>query len=143
MIVEQTVTIDQSVEDVYAAFKNPVRWQQVIPDVSDVRVLYDDGRHQEIIMTVEKIGGAESARSFRYCIENKILVYQPEPPPMLRQANGEWRIYEKDGMTCVHAIRKMKLKFNLDESAYSAFKQNVENHLLRNLNYFQIALEKP
>jgi len=144
MISESTV-IDRAVPDVYRAFADLAGWKAVLPDVLDVRVLYDDGRHQEFLMTVERPGGPETVRGLRFCkAPQRIAMFQPQPPPGFRRMVGVWTFTEEASRTRVTAERWFELApgRTLDvEEAHRAVAEKLRGYLRTNLGLFRASLE--
>lgn len=147
MISELTV-IDRAVADVYNAFFDLKGWKGILPDVLDVKVLYDDGRHQEFLMTVLRPNGPETVRGVRFCkAPYRIAMFQPEPPPGFRRMVGVWTFAEDDARrTCVTATRTFELvpASGADPSeARRAVEQKLRGYLKTNLGLFRARLEAP
>ena len=143
MIVE-TVFIHRDVPTVYSAFFNLEYWKQALLDVLNVNVLYDDGIHQEFLMTVERPNGAETVRGIRFCTPNKrIELFQPLPPPMFSRMVGVWTFQEVNGGTEVKAERWFRLKDNSNNnSAEDTAGEKLRVYLKKNLGLFKDKLEK-
>jgi hypothetical protein len=77
-----------------------------------VDVTYFDGYNQEFSMTVERPGGEETVRGFRFCrAPYELELVQTTPPPMMAHMTGMWRFAETvDGGTEVTATRRFALK---------------------------------
>lgn len=141
MIAESTL-IDRRIGGVYRAFADLDGWKGTLPDVLDVRVLYDDGSHQEFLMTVERPGGPETVRGIRFCKEPyKIAMFQPAPPPGFRRMVGLWTFAEDDARrTRVTATRWFDLapSGGLDEAQVAG---KLRAYLRTNLDLFRRSLE--
>jgi hypothetical protein len=58
--------------------------------ISQTDVLYDDGRHQEATMAVQRDGQLESIRIVRFRRADSIQFFNPEPPPTMTRHAGSW-----------------------------------------------------
>jgi hypothetical protein len=149
MILEERIWIDCEMNKVYEAVADPYRWKEIIPNVSEVCVIYDDGRNQEFTITVEKPTGPETARTIRYCLENKILVFQPKCPHKVRKVQAEWLFLKDNSKTIVVARRELELEEINDENQmtkeenlyFEKFKTNLTKLLKLNLIAFKNHLE--
>jgi aromatase len=112
MQISETITIDAPIERTYAAFADLDRWPEILPDTVGVDVSYFDGYNQEFTMTVERPGGEETVRGFRYCRPPlELELVQTTPPPVMRRMSGVWSFAEgDDGATRVVASRRFELK---------------------------------
>jgi len=94
--VRESIRIARPAVEVYGAFAAFSSWPRVLPHVRAVELVYDDGRHQELSITVERQGRRELVREVRLLYpQSRIEFFQPEPPE-LRQLRGEWS-FEPDG----------------------------------------------
>nr|AXM42925.1 first ring cyclase/aromatase [Pyxidicoccus fallax] len=91
---EESLTISAPPERVYALLQQATGWPELLPHCRAVDMRYDDGRNQEFVMTVEVRGSEERIRTIRRCNTHgrNITYFQPEPPPVLREHTGEWRV---------------------------------------------------
>jgi aromatase len=95
---EESLTIAAPVEQVYALLQRAADWPELLPHCRSVDLRYDDGRNQEFVMTVDVRGTEEHIRTIRRCARNASITYfQPEPPPLLSQHVGEWRVEQVPG----------------------------------------------
>lgn len=145
MISEQLV-IEREVTAVYRAFEDLQYWRQVLPDVLGVEVLYDDGRQQEFLMTVERPAGPETVRGFRFLVpQQRIELVQPQPPPGFKRMAGVWTFTPGARGTLVEARRTFELATGGDpEQARRATEetaQKLRGYLRKNLELFKAALE--
>lgn len=91
----QRMTIAAPQTEVYAALFDMGRWAERLIHVTDIDVLYDDGRNQEFLMTVQSGNDATlQVRSVRCCHDEVIDFFQPVPPPYLTHHGGTWRFTE-------------------------------------------------
>lgn len=142
MNIIQTVTVKAPAAEVYAAFADLSRWNEILPDVLDVKVLYFDGYHQEFTMTVERPDGPETIRGVRYCRPHRELeLVQTTPPPGFARMRGTWTFREADGATEVTATRDFRLA-----DGHPLPEQEVGDRLTLilkdNLNLFRTAVER-
>lgn len=140
-MVSESTLINRTIDNVYKAFADLEGWKSVLPDVLDVRVLYDDGAHQEFLMTVERPGGPETVRGVRFCKEPyKIAMFQPTPPPGFRRMVGVWTFAEDDARrTRVTATRWFDLAPGRDEAHVAG---KLRGYLRTNLELFRKSLEE-
>jgi hypothetical protein len=112
MEISETITIAAPIDRAYDAFADLDRWPAILPDTVGVDVTYFDGYNQEFSMTVERPGGLETVRGFRYCrAPYELELVQTTPPPVMRRMSGVWRFAETgDGATEVTATRRFTLK---------------------------------
>ena len=135
-MVEQSVIIKAPLARVFDAFADLLKWRRILPDVVDVSMLYEDGRHQEFLMTVERGGQHEQIRGIRYVYPGeKIELFQPNPPPGFKSMTGEWRFRAVDGGTEVLVKRFFSL---LDETPAKReeISHNLQHYLQTNLRRF-------
>jgi hypothetical protein len=107
--------------------------------VLGIQVLYDDGRHQEFLMTVARPNGAETIRGIRYlqpsdCIE----LFQPAPPPGFRRMCGTWKFRQIGDATEVLATRTYELA---DPATSAEVGQKLRGFLRTNLGLFKGYIE--
>ncbi len=147
MKIKQSIMINAPLDRVYNAFYDLNTWQSILPDVSQVDVIYDDGLHQEFTMAVTRPNGEEMIRGIRFCKLNRSLdLFQPIPPPNVERMWGVWRFEQISGSTQVNVEREFTLhtdKFDFDDlnRAQLQFAGMLEHYLQTNLNYFKEALE--
>lgn len=142
MTVRDQIVIAAPMAQVYDTFADLQQWRAAIPDVRDVKVLYDDGAHQEFRMTVDRPNGPETVRGFRYLDgSEQIELFQPQPPPGFKRMRGLWSFHQRGEKTEVVASRmfilqaghtlspaEVGLKFQEHLKANLAlFKQYIEN----------------
>jgi hypothetical protein len=138
-MIQEQIQIDAPLSRVYETFAGLSHWQAALPDVLGIEVLYDDGRHQEFLMTVERQNGPETIRGIRYlqqpdCIE----LFQPVPPPGFRRMCGTWHFRRVDGSTEVRAARNFDL---VDPAASGAVAEKLRAFLRTNLGLFKSYIE--
>ncbi|MBZ4417202.1 SRPBCC family protein [Myxococcus sp. RHSTA-1-4] len=139
-MLEESIRIQGDVRRVYGAFADLAGWKAILPDVLDVQVLYDDGRHQEFLMTVSRPAGPETVRGIRFCEPpHRIALFQPQPPPGFQRMVGVWTFDEEPGATRVKAERW----FEPSDPATSreALASRLRGHLKANLELFRKTLE--
>ena len=139
--IEAYVEIEAPPAHVYAVFAGLDHWRAALPDVLDVKVLYDDGNHQEFLMTVERPNGAETIRGIRYLDgSHEIELFQPVPPPGFKKMCGVWRFTQHGGHTEVQATRQFQLTEDNPISAAEAVKK-LREFLQTNLRLFKDYVE--
>lgn len=148
-MIAETIFIEQTIDKVFDAFANLSNWQKVLPDVLDVQTIYDDGYHQEFLMTVDRPNGAETIRGIRFCCPNaRIELFQPVPPPGFKSMTGCWTFEEHQGVVQVTAQRWFELLLpdttTKDEdkaTAYQDVETKLRGYLHHNLGLFKTSLE--
>lgn len=107
------------------------------PAITEVRLIYDDGVHQEAQMLVERDGATEHIRVIRVRKGTDIEIFTPEPPPMMTWHRGAWRFRTAKEGSLIIAEREYDLlrREGEGEIAYlereSAFKDAFEARLGR------------
>ncbi|WP_437957062.1 SRPBCC family protein [Sorangium sp. So ce119] len=140
-MLTESVAIKRDVESVYRAFADLTTWKRVLPDVLGVEIVYDDGKHQEFLMTVSRPAGPETVRGIRFCTPSeRIELVQPKPPPSFRRMVGVWTFAQKGSVTEVKAERWFDLLESTPE-AIEGFKSRLGTYLRTNLNHFKAHLE--
>lgn len=147
-MLTETVVIERTIARVYDAFRDLDYWCKVLPDVVAVETLYDDGAHQEFLMTVERPKGQETIRGARFCVQNQqIELFQPNPPPGFSRMVGRWNFeLDRNGGTLVTARRWFELApasfTNGDrQAAHAHAAAQLSNYLRANLERFRNGLE--
>jgi hypothetical protein len=138
-MIQEHILIDAPLAHVYDVFAGLSHWQAALPDVLNIEVLYDDGRHQEFLMTVERPNGPETIRGIRYldkpdCIE----LFQPVPPPGFRRMCGGWHFSQAGASTKVRATRTFDL---VNPGAAAAVSDKLQGFLRTNLGLFKSYIE--
>jgi hypothetical protein len=112
-----TSDVESDPDRILASFWDMARLQAFWNPVSHVEILYDDGRHQEAWMSVQRNGHEESIRIIRFRVGSDIVFFNPVPPPMMRYHRGAWRIatHPQGGCT-VSAERDYELIRNTADS---------------------------
>lgn len=139
MKIAKEITIQAPIEKVYSTYANIQRWREVMNDVVDVNVNYDDGYHQEFDMTVHRGDRDETVHSIRFCNPNhSIEIFQTTPPPAFKNMSGVWKFTQKGNSTVVEASRNFEIKegsnFNSAvleqflEVNLNSFKNWIESH---------------
>jgi aromatase len=147
MRVSEVITIDAPIERAYEAFADLDRWPEILPDTVAVDVTYFDGYNQEFSMTVERPGGLETVRGFRYCrAPYEVELVQTTPPPAMTRMSGVWSFAETaDGATEVTATRSLALK-DPDQGGPAVGEAEFAGHLgsivRTNLELFKAAVER-
>lgn len=146
MQISETVTIDAPIERTYDAFADLDRWPVILPDTLAVDVTYFDGYNQEFSMTVDRPGGGETVRGFRYCrAPLELELIQTTPPPVMTRMSGTWSFAETDsGATEVTATRRFALKTPEQGGppvTEAEFAGKLGSILRTNLELFKAAIE--
>ena len=131
--------------DVKAAYEAPFRlegWTELLPHVRAIEVLYDDGRYQEFLMTVDSDPGQIKVRSVRNCNREKLHIdfFQPEPPKFLKHHAGGWNFIKADKNTCkVTTYHQWNLKENVAaeifKNAEQGYQERVKEVLLEHAQF--------
>ncbi|MCA2693156.1 MAG: SRPBCC family protein [Microcystis sp. M015S2] len=141
-MISESVTVHRSLAAVFNAFADLENWKRVLPDVLGVDILYDDGCHQEFLMTVERPKGAEMIRGIRFCQPNDhIELFQPVPPPGFQSMTGRWTFQEQQDKVTVTAERWFTLAPNNDLND-EEMGEKLRCYLRHNLGLFQASLER-
>lgn len=138
-MIQEQIQIEAPLPRVYDVFAALSHWKAALPDVLGIEVLYDDGRHQEFLMTVERPAGPETIRGIRYldqpdCIE----LFQPVPPPGFRRMCGSWHFKQVGASTEVRATRVFDLE---DPGATAVVSAKLRQFLSTNLGLFKSYIE--
>jgi ribosome-associated toxin RatA of RatAB toxin-antitoxin module len=126
---ESFIDIQSSKELVYQALFDVSKWTSLLPHITNIKVLYDDGKYQEFIMSVQSESdvGELTVRSVRMCdYDNmKILFFQPEPPAFLKHHGGGWEFTQISQNICrvktyhqwnlCHDVARQKFEFCLED----------------------------
>lgn len=95
-----TVVLPTSVSKFTDALWRLEHWEELLPHIQKIDVLYDDGVNQEFYMTVNTDGNPVKVRSIRRLRENTIEFFQPTPPKYLKHHGGCWILKQlEDGTT--------------------------------------------
>lgn len=144
--ITESVSIKNTVESVFSAFAELPRWKNILSDVLDVKVLYDDGYNQEFLMTVERPNGEETIRGIRYSVPNVSLdLFQPEAPPGFQYMIGQWKFFPDIDGTLVVATRRFALtseEYQKQGNSNELAAKKLRGYLQRNLSIFKEALEQ-
>ena len=96
-------------DQVYAAYADIALWKEVLDDVVDVKVKYDDGIHQEFAMTVTRNGQEETVHGIRFCFpKHSVELFQTTPPPLFKKMSGTWTFQTEGEATRVVAERNVE-----------------------------------
>ena len=140
-MVQEQVRIQAPLQRVYKTFADLEHWRAALPDVLDVQVLYDDGEHQEFLMTVDRPAGPETIRGVRYLDSGKTIeLFQPTPPPGFRKMCGTWRFTETSEGTDVQATRLFEVDGRTVLSQ-SIVADKLRHYLRTNLALFKAYIE--
>jgi ribosome-associated toxin RatA of RatAB toxin-antitoxin module len=138
-VIEASVVIRAGLPQVYRAFADIRFWPAVLPDVRDVKVLYEDPCHQEFTMTVERPPGLETVRGIRFLHpERRIEMFQPQPPPGFSQMQGTWTFEPTGAATRVTAGRSFRIHATINATVAQG---KLREYLRRNLDLFRATLE--
>lgn len=138
MQLVKEITIDASLEEVYRAYADIRCWGNVLSDVVDVHIYYDDTLHQEFDMTVQRDDHQEKVHSIRFCYPCfAIEIFQTQPPPLFKSMSGVWTFTPEGKSTAVRATRRFELK---DDARFDA--TILEGFLEKNLTSFKTWIER-
>ena len=141
-MIRESIVINRDVATVYSAFSSLEFWQQVLTDILDVKVRYNDSHHQEFLMTVQRPKGPETIRGIWFCKPNRsIELFQPEPPPGFKRMTGVWTFEEANGGTQVSVKRQFELLPSDSGPTTEEVAAKLREFLQRNLNLFKAQLE--
>lgn len=148
-MISTSIFIDRNINTVYDTFYDLSHWLRVLPDIIGVDMFYDDSRHQEFSMTVERPNGMETIRGIRFCERNSHLhLFQPQPPPGFSMMSGTWRFDVLGQGTIVKVYRNFKLSCSAtDADQLTVAKTNnmklmLLGYLDKNLSLFKLDLEQ-
>jgi len=111
MKIMKDIEINAPIEFTYNTYADILRWKDVLKDVRDVSVYYDDGFHQEFDMTVKRDDKEETVHSVRFCYPlHSIEIFQTKPPPHLSRMSGTWNFSAHSTGTHVQASREFEIK---------------------------------
>ena len=124
-------------------FWDPEALRAFWPNIQSFDVRYDDGAHQEGVMTVLRDGAREQLRVSRFRGEKQIRFFNPDPPPGMATQTGSWRFEEGlSGRCVVRAQRTYALRRRAGESSASfaerdeSFARSLEARLRALLDAF-------
>ncbi len=137
MKITREILIQASIQQVYGAYADIEGWKEVLDDVVDVQINYDDGIHQEFEMTVQRNNGHETVHSLRFCYPfSAIEIFQTKPPPLFETMYGVWQFTLKDNHVLVRASREFEIKKD-----YIFDSHILEKFLEKNLYLFKKWIE--
>ena len=137
MKLSKSILIDAPLQIVYGVYADINLWKEVMDDVINVKVYYDDSRHQEFDMTVLREGKKETVHSIRFCYPcSAIEIFQTKPPPSMKTMSGVWEFSTHENKSLVKATRNFEIKEG------NVFNQSIlEKFLDRNLSSFKKWIE--
>ena len=118
---EFNVEISAEPQRVSAAFWDMEAWPAMAPHVHAIDMHYCDDNVQVLTMQIATNGRINSFKSVRVRQRDTIFYFQPEPPPILREHQGAWRIASHPTgtvVTCYHSIE-------IDEDAAALFLREI------------------
>ena len=137
MKITKQITIQAPIETVYGWYADIQKWKEVMDDVVNVAISYDDGCHQEFDMTVRRDHSEETVHSIRFCYPcSSIEIFQTKPPPLFSSMSGIWKFRTEKDATIVEATREFEVQKGLSFDA-----SILEKFLERNLSCFKKKIE--
>lgn len=88
-----TISIKTSISNMTEAIWDLGGWEEKLPHIKKIEILYDDNYNQEFYMTVQTDENKEAVkvRSIRRLINlHEIEFFQPQPPKYLLHHAGKW-----------------------------------------------------
>ncbi len=138
MEIVKEVLIQAPLKAVYDAYAFIQGWKEVLGDVVGIHVYYDDGKHQEFDMTVQRGNTQETVHAIRFCYpRSSIEMFQTQPPPLFKSMSGVWKFVPQGQGVLVQAMRKFELK---SEGNFDIL--ILEQFLEKNLTSFKKWIEK-
>ncbi len=139
--IVEAIAIQSSLSNVFKAYADITKWKDILSDVLDVQIVYDDGLHQEFTMIVQRPNGSETVKAIRFCHpNNKIEMFQTTPPPGFKFMQGVWTFRKQEKQVLVEAHRLFEFE-NLPAGVNG--EELLRGFLKKNLNSFKNYLEKP
>lgn len=138
-MIESSIIIKSDLQSVFDAFYHLPHWVNVLHDVIDVDLQYDDGTHQVFTMTVVRPSGMETVRGIRIADKHvSITLCQTTPPPGFLKMHGYWYFTPAAEGVFVRAVRDVKW---VEPEATGKREGNLRDCLTRNLITFKEHLE--
>jgi len=144
---EDELAISADADSVYGQLFHAENWPILLSHCPALRVLYDDGRNQELLMTVDTPSGREEIRTVRKGERpHKLSYFQTRPPAPLRTHEGTWLIRPADRgvvVTSDHTITLVGPFASLEDEraalsrAELAIRQNTRGTLAALETYFR------
>ena len=142
MKIVKQITVNTPIETVYDWYADVRKWKDVMDDVLHVAISYDDGRHQEFDMTVQRGSEQETVHSIRFCYPySSIEIFQTKPPPLFSSMSGKWTFRAENEATVVEAMRQFEVQKDVLfepavlegflERNLCAFKKKIESSCIR------------
>ena len=149
-MITKSIFIQENINIVFTAFANLSNWQRLMDDVLSVQRLYNDGYHQEFLMTINRPLGAETIRGFCFCSPNsRIEIFQAEPLSGFQSITDIWTFEESKEGTRVTVERQFQqttldsttVEPNFVDTAYEEAKLKLSGYLSKDLNLWKSNLE--
>lgn len=138
MKLVKEISIKAPADKIYHAYANIQGWKDVLNDVMNVNVYYDDGYHQEFDMTVQRENKQETVHSIRFCYPHTAIeIFQTTPPPHFTRMSGSWKFISNNKDTLVQATREFDIRPNAQFDVAI-----LEKFLIHNLSSFKNWIEK-
>lgn len=132
---KDSIYINSSEHEMMNSLWNLNGWEEKLPHIKKINVLYDDGYNQEFLMTVQTNDIPVTVRSIRRLASNNVIeFFQPEPPAYLLHHAGSWLIENNpEGLlvTLEHKwnVREQKLPELYPDLSYSDACKKIEDEL--------------
>jgi hypothetical protein len=149
-VITKSIFIQQNINTVFTAFANLSNWQRLLDGVLNVQTLYNDGYHQEFLMTISRPLGVQTIRGFCFCLPNsRIEIFQVEPPSGFQRVTDILTFEEWKEGTKVSVERQFQLTTpasntvepNLVDTGYEEAKLELSGYLSKELNLLKTNLE--
>lgn len=149
-MISKSIFIQGNINIVFTAFANLSNWQHLLNDVLNVQMLYNDGYHQEFLMTISRSLAAETIRGFCFCSPNsRIEIFHAEPPSGFKSLADIWTFEEFKEGTRVTVERQFQLttlayttvESNFVDTAYEEANLKLSGSLSKDLNLLKSNLE--
>lgn len=113
------VTIAADSREVIDLFWNPAQWPRVASHVQGIDCLYGDDHAQVLLFSVRTASAIDVFKSVRIRHGNRILFYQPVPPPFLPVHSGSWTFDPADAGTVVTVEHSVAVDAPLARARFS------------------------
>lgn len=147
-MITNSILIHQNISILYTAFANLSNWQGFLDGILNVQILYNDGYHQEFLMTINRPPEVQKVRGFCFCSPNsRIEIFQVEPPSGFQKIADIFTFEEWNEGTKVTVERDFQLTTsastepNLVDSAYEEARLMLSSYLIKDLTLLKANLE--
>lgn len=110
LVVTGEITINGSLDHVYACFWNAELWPRITPHVKQVEMVEQDQHRQRFRMVVESRGKQYQMETERCSFPNEMITYrQAHPPPIFRKHSGDWKFRQTENGVQVQLTHRVVL----------------------------------